>query len=166
MTDQLATDNLFILNNVLTSQTTTSVISSTPGILTRLITDGVALIAAYCLSFIGCDLVYNHFSLRQSLKSAYWFFLGPFLWRWGTAIPWVFECLKALWKEEKGKIAEAFLDWVKSVNPFSLFTVLPGFSEAFFYSLGENLENASVDLSENYQYLRDRLGKYRDNFSE
>lgn len=87
------------------------------GLIVRIISDAIAIGVAYTLSFIGCDIIYNDFSLSQSLKSAYWFFLGPFLWRWGTAIPWVFDILRNFVKGKWTSIKASLVGWVEGMLP-------------------------------------------------
>lgn len=123
------------------------ILNYSPGIVGRLIGDAITIGVAYALSFIGCDLIYNDFSLSQSIKSAYWFFLGPFLWRWGTAVPWVFDILKNFvegkWTSIKGK----FLDWVEGEIPSILFIASP---------VADLIDENGEDMIDNYQYIQER----------
>lgn len=123
------------------------ILNYSPGIVARLIGDAITIGVAYALSFIGCDLIYNDFSLSQSIKSAYWFFLGPFLWRWGTAVPWVFDILKNFvegkWTSIKGK----FIDWVEGEIPSILFIASP---------IADLIDANGEDMIDNYQYIQER----------
>ncbi len=123
------------------------ILNYSPGIVGRLIGDAITIGVAYALSFIGCDLIYNDFSLSQSIKSAYWFFLGPFLWRWGTAVPWVFDILKNFvegkWTSIKGK----FLDWVEGEIPSILIVASP---------VADLIDENGEDMIDNFQYIQER----------
>lgn len=123
------------------------ILNYSPGIVGRLIGDAITIGVAYALSFIGCDLIYNDFSLSQSIKSAYWFFLGPFLWRWGTAVPWVFDILKNFvegkWTSIKGK----FLDWVEGEIPSILIIASP---------VADLIDANGEDMIDNFQYIQER----------
>lgn len=123
------------------------ILNYSPGIVGRLIGDAITIGVAYALSFIGCDLIYNDFSLSQSIKSAYWFFLGPFLWRWGTAVPWVFDILKNFvegkWTSIKGK----FLDWVEGEIPSILIIAPP---------IADLIDENGEDMIDNFQYIQER----------
>jgi hypothetical protein len=128
----------------------TEILNYSPGIVARLIGDAITIGVAYALSFVGCDLIYNDFSLSQSIKSAYWFFLGPFLWRWGTAVPWVFDILKNFvegkWTSIKGK----FLDWAEGELPSWMLTVMPP------SIIADMIDDNGDDMIDNYQYIQEK----------
>jgi len=129
----------------------TEILNYSPGIVGRLIGDAITIGVAYALSFVGCDLIYNDFSLSQSIKSAYWFFLGPFLWRWGTAVPWVFDILKNFvegkWTSIKGK----FLDWAEGELPSWMLTVMPPPS-----LIADMIDDNGEAMIDNYQYIQEK----------
>ena len=122
----------------------------TIGILGRILTNVIALGVSYALSFIGCDLIFNHFSLQQSIKSAPWFLLGPFLWRWGTAVPWLFEIVKNFLENKWDSVKEKLLEWFEQKIGL---VYLPGI-ESFAETLDTKYGPA---LIENMRYQRDEL---------
>lgn len=121
------------------------------GLIASLIGDAIAIGSAYIISFIGCDIIYNDFSLSQSIKSAYWFFLGPFLWRWGTAIPWVFEILKNFLKGKWDSIKDSFLDWIKGSLPSWIpsFLVIPPMT-----MIADITDLDGPQMIDNYKYIQ------------
>lgn len=123
------------------------ILNYSPGIVGRLIGDAITIGVAYALSFVGCDLIYNDFSLSQSIKSAYWFFLGPFLWRWGTAVPWVFDILKNFVEGKWTSIKDKFVDWVEGEIPSILFIAPP---------IADLIDANGEDMIDNYQYIQER----------
>jgi len=127
------------------------ILSYSPGIIGRIISDAIAVGVAYTLSFVGCDLIYNDFSLSQSIKSSYWFFLGPFLWRWGTAIPWVFEILKNFVEGKWSSIKDSFVHWVEGSLP----SWVPTFIVEPTASLAAELIDADGEqMIDNYNYIQ------------
>lgn len=123
------------------------ILNYSPGIVARLIGDAITIGVAYALSFIGCDLIYNDFSLSQSIKSAYWFFLGPFLWRWGTAVPWVFDILKNFVEGKWTSIKTKFLDWVESEIPSMFIIASP---------IADIIDDNGESMIDNYQYIQEK----------
>lgn len=97
--------------------------STGPSILGRLLIDGLALVASYTLNFIVCDLFYHDFNLQQSLKGAYWFFLGPVLYVFGTTFSWVEAWIKALIYKEKNKLKGILENAWHNIDPFDLLVV-------------------------------------------
>ena len=124
------------------------------GILGRIIIDAVAFGISYVTCFIGCDLVFNHFSLQQSLKSSYWFFLGPFLWKWGTAIPWVYAIIKNMIENEWKKVEGELIDWIKNQL---LFTYVP---EPLITGVAKKVDDMGPQILDNFSYLKNELHKY------
>lgn len=124
----------------------------TLGIIGRILNDVIAGVLAYTLTFIGCDLIYNDFNLQQSIKSSYWFFLGPFLWRWGTAIPFILEILKNFvegkWNSIKGKL----IDWAEGIIPGLMLPVVP--------YVGDLIDSAGPSMIENYKYIEENKSFY------
>lgn len=129
----------------------TEILNYSPGIIGRLIGDAITIGIAYTLSFIGCDFIYNDFSLSQSIKSAYWFFLGPFLWRWGTAVPWVFDILKNFLEGKWTSIKGSFIDWVEEKFPSWSLAIMP--SPSF---LADMIDENGEEMIDNYQYIQER----------
>lgn len=132
------------------------VLSYAAGPITKIIGDVVALGVSYVISFVGCDLMFNHFRIQQSLRSAYWFFLGPFLWKWGKAIPWVYELLKNLAKNQWNKIEDKLKEYLDSKLPWNLF-VNTGFNSM----VAKSVDKQSSQILDNFQYLTNTLGKYQ-----
>lgn len=87
-----------------------------PAILKNIIIDGLALFAFYSLNFIACDFVYHNFNLQQSIKGAYWFILGPFLFIAGPAI----KKAELLIKIERDKIHNKIKGILNKIDPFNL----------------------------------------------
>lgn len=128
---------------------------TTPGLLGRVLTDVIALGVSYLLSFIGCDLIFNHFRIQQSLKSAYWFLLGPFLWRWGTALPWLYKLLKNLLNGVWQSIEEDLLDWLENKKLITTFT-----TRSLRRNISQSVDKQGPAMIENFNYLRNDLLKY------
>jgi len=122
-----------------------------PGLVVKLIGDVISIGVAYAISFVGCDFIYNDFSLSQSIKSAYWFFLGPFVWEWGTAVPWIFEILKNLTKSEWTSIKKTFIDWVDQELPDWTLAVLPPPT-----LVADMIDDNGPSMIENFQYIQER----------
>lgn len=122
-----------------------------PGLVVKLIGDVVSIGVAFVVSFVGCDFIYNDFSLSQSIKSSYWFFLGPFVWEWGTAVPWVFEILKNFAKGEWTSVEKAFVDWAEGLFPSWSLVALPPPS-----LVGSMIDDNGMDMLENFEYIRNR----------
>ena len=97
--------------------------STGPSILGRLLIDGLTLVASYTLNFIVCDLFYHDFNLQQSLKGAYWFFLGPVLYVFGNTLAWVEAWIKALIYKEKNKLKGILENAWHKIDPFDLLVV-------------------------------------------
>jgi len=129
----------------------TEILNYSPGIISRLIGDAITIGIAYAISFIGCDLIYHDFSLSQSIKSAYWFFLGPFLWRWGTAVPWVFDILKNFLEGEWSSIKGKFVDWAEGELPSWMLAVMPPPS-----LLADMIDENGDTMIESFQYIQER----------
>lgn len=93
----------------------------------KLILNVLSLGAAYCLNFVACDLLYHDFNIQQSLKGAYWFYLGPVLFVFGPTLKWVQAWLKSLIFKTKSKIKKALQDFVDDHLPpiFHSFTAIP-----------------------------------------
>ena len=87
-------------------------------IIINIIDDAIAIIVAYVLNFIVCDLIYNHFNISLALKGAYWFILGPLLYAWGSTVPWIEAWLKVLFNEGKEKLMGKLEQWWKKIDPF------------------------------------------------
>lgn len=85
-------------------------------LLKNLIIDGLALFAFYSINFIACDLVYHNFNLQQSIKGAYWFILGPFLYIAGPAV----KKLEFIIKEERKKLQNKIKGIWHKIDPFDL----------------------------------------------
>ena len=124
------------------------ILNGSPGIVWDLIGDAITIGVAYVVSFIGCDVIYNDFSISQSIKSSYWFFLGPFLWRWGTAIPWVFDILKNFIEGKWTSIKGSFLNWAEGELPSWMLMVMP--SPSF---IADMIDANGEEMIDNYQYI-------------
>ncbi len=127
------------------------ILNGSPGIVWDLIGDAITIGVAYVVSFIGCDVIYNDFSISQSIKSSYWFFLGPFLWRWGTAIPWVFDILKNFIEGKWTSIKGSFLNWAEGELPSWMLMVMP--SPSF---IADMIDANGEEMIDNYQYIQER----------
>jgi hypothetical protein len=128
-------------------------------LLGRFITDALALLVGYGINFIGCDLMYHDWNLQQSLRGAYWFFLGPILYVWGTAIPWVMAWIKTIFFKVEHKIHSIFSAWWDDHDPFKVF----GFSSTSFMTEFVakpffSTENISM-MRSNVDYLKEN-GKW------
>lgn len=132
----------------------TEILSANSGIIVRIIGDVIAFGLAYTFSFIGCDVIYNNFRISQSVKSAYWFFLGPFLWKWQTAIPWVVVLLKNLVSKEWTKVEDKLKDYLDGLLFFS---VVPESSKKM---IARSVDEQQEAILENFSYLQNVRGKY------
>ena len=122
------------------------------GIIARILNDVIAGVVAYAVSFIGCDLIYHDFSLSKSLKSAYWFFLGPFLWKWGKAIPFVFNILKNFVEGKWQSIKDKFIDWAEGFLPSWMMVAVP--------PVADIIDSAGPSMIESFQYIQENKTFY------
>lgn len=89
-------------------------------LLGALIIDVASIFIGYTVNFIACDFIYHSFNVQQSIKGAYWFFLGPILYMFGTTIPWIMGLIKTLFLKTKHKLKELFGSWWDSHDPFKV----------------------------------------------
>lgn len=134
----------------------TEILLNNTGIITRIIEDAIAIGVTYTFSFVGCDIIYNDFSLSQSIKSAYWFFLGPFLWKWGTAIPWVFEILKNFVEGKWNSIKSSLTGWVEGLLPSWLGFATTSLILAPVSLVGDLIDADGDDMIDNYEYIKEK----------
>lgn len=131
-------------------------------LLASLITDVVAVFAAYIINFVGCDFIYHSFNVQQSIKGSYWFFLGPILYMFGTTIPWIMGLIKAIFLKTKQKLKSAFSSWWDHHDPFKAFglTTTPFMMEYVADSIFDE-ENIAL-MQDNIDYLKS-IGRYKIN---
>jgi len=129
------------------------------GILLDLIEYVAAIVIAYGVNFIGCDLIYHDFDVSQALKGSYWFILGPFLYIFGTTIPWVAGLIKVLFLKVERELKDLFSGWWDDHDPFKAIgldstpTVNRYLAEPFFS------EESIGKMQDNVSYLKS-IGRY------
>lgn len=129
-----------------TSALVYSASSSAQGFLSHpfesLIIDAITLFVAYGVNFIGCDLLYHNFRIREACKGSFWFILGPFLYIFGPGLLWVDAWIKAIIAKEKNKIIDklkgSLPGWL--VEPVSFVAGRTIFSDKAIQQQKENLE--------------------------
>jgi len=118
------------------------------GPLTKILLDGLAILASYLINFIFCDLMYHNFNIKQSMRGSYWFILGPTLYIFGPSLRWLQLWIKSIIGKERMKIKEKLEEWLKNINPFGLLNFTTDIMDKTLFS-----EKAIEMQKDNMNYL-------------
>ena len=156
-------NNLFIINTS-SASSAVSTSSGPKGFLSRLIIDGLSIAVAYFFTFVACDLTYNDFSIVQSIKSSYWFVLGPMLYMYDNIIPLLEKIIqketKIILEDVKEALTKLYDQWKANHPGLEPITSHPG-AIGIFWGILSHITHAFVineqvrqNMIENTQYLK------------